>query len=126
MTSTILERVAKQPDGGTGTMPIVYPDGVHDVYLMLGPGVYDIILSWNGRAKVEAFHMWNKNPSERVSVVTLPSETGRKARRGIVRISSEQDQWVYFHSSGAFDANARLAVQVIPANLTLDFEVTTS
>mgnify|MGYP006910542988 CR=1 FL=1 len=126
MAGTIMERVAKQPDNGTGTMPIVYPSDAHNVYLILEPGVYDLIITWDGRAQVEAFHLWNKVMSERVAVVTLDAETSRKQRRGFARVSSEQEQWVYFHSTGALDAGARLAVQVIPASLTLDFEVTTS
>ena len=126
MAGTIMERVAKQPDGGTGTMPIVYPPDVHGVYLELEPGVHDLIIAWDGRAQVEAFHVWNQDMSQRVAVVTLDAETSRKQRRGFARVSSEQEQWVYFRSTGALDAGARLAVQAIPASLTIDFEVTTS
>lgn len=126
MAGTIMERVAKQPDGGTGTMPIVYPPDSHGVYLELEPGVHDLIIAWDGRAQVEAFHVWNKDMSQKVAVVTLDAETTRKQRRGFARVSSEQAQWVYFRSSGELDAGARLAVQAIPASLTIDFEVTTS
>ena len=85
-----------------------------------------MIIAWDGRAKVEAFHVWNKDMSQKVRVVTLDVETSRKQRRGFARVSSEQEQWVYFRSTGALDAGARLAVQAIPASLTIDFEVTTS
>mgnify|MGYP006875369790 CR=1 FL=1 len=121
-----MERVAKQPDGGTGTMPIVYPPDVHGVYLELEPGVHDLIIAWDGRAQVEAFHLWNRDMSQKVVVVTLGAETTRKQRRGFARVSSERPQWVYFRSTRALDAGARLAVQAIPASLTIDFEVTTS
>lgn len=121
-----MERVAKQPDSGIGTMPIVYPPDAHSVYLFLEPGVYDLIISWDGRAQVRAFHLWNRNMSQKVEVVNLGAETVRKQRRGFARVSSEVPQWVYFHSSGVVDAGARLAVQAIPASLTFDFEVTTT
>lgn len=123
MASMILERVAKQPDSGTGTMPIVYPPGVHNVYLDLGAGVYDLIISWNGRARVEAIHMWNREWASKRRVIDIAATDIPRERRGLVRISSEKPQWVYFSATGALDANARLAIQVIPANLTLDFEI---
>lgn len=121
-----MERVAKQPAGGTGTMPIIYPNGVHGVYLQLPPGVFDVIVSWNGRAQIESFHLWNQKITDKVKIMELPSETTRRERRGFARVSSEIDQWVYFSSSGPFEEGARLSAQAIPANLTLDIEVATS
>lgn len=126
MAGQILERVAKQPNGGTGTMPIIYPGGVHSVYLQLPPGVFDVIVSWNGRAQVEAFHLWNTRIAEKVKIMELPSETTRRERRGFARVSSEIEQWVYFSSSGPFEEGARLSAQAIPANLTIDMEVSTT
>lgn len=115
----ILERVAKQPAGGSGTMPIIYPQGVHDVYLELSPGVFDLIVTWPGRARVEAVHLPTQKWENQRLVVDLPAQSVVGERRALARIASEVQQWVFFRSSGPLDANMRLAAQVIPAVIQL-------
>ena len=116
----ILERVAKQPASGSGTMPIVHPPGVHEVYLELPPGVFDLIVTWPGRARVEAIHLPTRKWEVQRRVVDFPAQSEIRERRALCRIASEVTQWVFFRSTGALDENSRLAAQVIPANLTLD------
>lgn len=115
----ILERVAKQSAGGTGTMPIVHPKGVHDVYVYLPPGVFDVIVSWPGRARVEVIHMPDQSFSNVRTVIDLPAQQEVKERRGLARIASETNQQFFFRSSAPLDANTRLSAQVIPATLEL-------
>ena len=115
----ILERVAKQPAGGTGTMPIVHPKGAHDVYVYLPAGVFDVIVTWPGRARVEVIHMLDQSWGMTQAVIDLPEQQEVKERRGLVRIASETNQSFYCRSSGPLDAKARLSAQVIPATLEL-------
>ena len=57
----------------------------------------------------------------------IPESAEYRERRGIVRIASENSgQRFYLQSNGPLDAAARASVQIIPANLTFDFEVTTT
>ena len=115
----ILERVAKQPAGGSGTMPIVYPKGVHNVYVHVPPGVFDVIVTWPGRARVEVVHMSDRTWDTARTVIDLPAQQAVKERRGLVRIASETEQQFFCKSSGPLDANTRLSAQVIPATLEL-------
>lgn len=115
----ILERVAKQPSGGSGTMPIVHPKGVHDVYVYLPAGVFDVIVTWPGRARVEVIHMPDQSFSNTRTVIDLPAQQEVKERRGLARIASETNQQFFFRSSAPLDGNTRLSAQVIPATLEL-------
>lgn len=118
--SLIQERVAKQPDGGTGTMPIVYPPGVHDVYFQMPAGVFDLVVTWPGRARAEVTHMSDRTWDTAHTVITFPAQSEVRERRALYRIASEKPQQVFFRSSGVVDANVRLAAQVIPATLTFE------
>lgn len=118
MASEILERVAKQPDSGTGTMPIVYPSGVHNVYIHMPAGVFDLVVTWPGRAKVEVIHMADRTWDTVRTVFVFPAQSEVRERRALYRVASEKPQQVFFRSSGVVDANVRLAAQVIPASPT--------
>lgn len=100
-------------------MPIVHPKDVHDVYVYLPPGVFDVIVSWPGRARVEVIHMPDKTWDTARAVIDLPAQQEVKERRGITRIASETNQQFFFRSSAPLDANVRLSAQVIPATLEL-------
>lgn len=115
-----MERVAKQPNGGTGTMPFVHPPGVHEVYLQLPAGVFDLVVTWPGRARVEAVHLPTQTWENQRAVIDLPAQSAMRERGALCRIASEKGQWVFFRSSGPLDSAARLAVQVIPATLTFE------
>lgn len=120
MASEILERVAKQPDSGTGTMPIVYPPGVHNVYVHMPAGVFDLVVTWPGRAQVEVTHMPDRTWATAQTVLNFPAQSAVRERRALYRIASENPQQVFFRSSGVVDANVRLAAQVIPATPTFE------
>lgn len=100
-------------------MPLIYPPDSHNVYLQLPPGVFDLIVTWPGRARVEARHLRDGDFATARTVVDLPAQSEMQDRRALCRVASEVRQWVFFRASGAMDENARLAAQVIPATLTL-------
>lgn len=127
MAGKILERVARQKATGQQTMEIVYPEGVNDAYIWLGAGVFDVIITWPGRAAVAVVHNFDGTHTAQHHWVIKENEWHGE-RRGMVRLASEhQGQRFYLQSKGtALDGNLRASVQVIPVDLSFDFEVTTS
>lgn len=129
----IMERVAAQSGAGrTQTMRLVYPTKGSPTYVYLGAGVFDVIVTWGGTAAVNMHHRWDGSTSDQRNHMSLVPEgtstaSDVKQRRGMVRVGSENPgQLVFFTTSGPMDEVARATIQIIPANLTLDMEITTS
>ena len=124
-TPMIMERVAVQSAAGnTQTMKLVYPAGVHDVYVYLGAGVFDVIVTWGGSAALTVHHRWDGSWASLRNHPLIPEGTGSRAavvqRRGMVRVGSEHaGQSLYFSTSGALDETARATIQIIPASFAL-------
>lgn len=126
MAGQMMERVAKQRTAGSQTMDLVFPTTEHNVYVFLGAGVFDVIVTWSGRPAIAVVHQLDGTSVFHNWVIKESTFHGE--RRGMVRLSSESpNQRFYLQSSGSvLESNLRCSVQVIPANLTFDFEVTTS
>lgn len=101
-------------------MPIIHPPGSHSVYVRLPAGVFDLVVTWPGRARVEVVHLRDTTFNSARTVIDFAGQASVVERRALARVASETPQWVFFRSSGVLDSNARLSVQVIPANLTVE------
>lgn len=126
----MMERIAVQSAAGTSqTMKLVYPTKGSPTYVYLGQGAFDVIVTWGGSASLMVHHRWDGSTASQRNhpiVGEAPSTAaGVVQRRGIVRVGSEHGgQSIFFTTTGALDSTARATVQIIPASLTLDFEIT--
>lgn len=119
MSGQIMERVAKQRSTGQQTMDLVYPTSEHQVYVNLGAGVFDVIVTWSGRPAIAVVHQLDGSSVFHNWVIK--ESTVHAERRGMVRLSSESpNQRFYLQSNGSvLETNLRCSVQVIPANITI-------
>lgn len=129
MTSPIgiQQIVAKQPPGGSGSLIYTYPEGYAGKdYLNLGPGVFDVIVTWDGQARVSFIHRPTGNSSGQRIYSLIPTSEEVVQRRGIVRVGSESaSQAIVIQSWGAADLSARATIQIIPAVVEFDLTATT-
>lgn len=101
-------------------MPIIHPPGSHSVYVQLPAGVFDLVVTWPGRARVEVVHLRDTTFATARTVIDFAVQASPVERRALARVASETSQWVFFRSSGPLDPNARLSVQVIPATVVFE------
>lgn len=129
MAGQMMERVAVQSAAGTTqTMKLVYPTKGSPTYVYLGQGVYDVIVTWGGAAALTVHHRWDGSSASQRNHTLIPEEqssaSGVAQRRGMVRVGSEHaSQSIFFTTTGDLDSTARATVQIIPANFTVDFEI---
>ena len=125
-----MERVAIQSAAGASqTMKLVYPTKGSPTYVYLGAGAYDVIITWGGAAALSVHHRWDGSTASQRNHNVIPSGASTRAdvkeRRGMLRVGSEHGgQSLFLTTSGALDETARATVQIIPANFTMDFEIT--
>ena len=106
------EYVLKQPDTGTGTCQLVYPQN-GGVYIGLGVGVHMVHVAWSGKSNINIHHQPD-GTIERVSMpAQIPPSNTVVQRSKVVQLGSENPaNRLYLQSGGALEPGMRIAVTV--------------
>lgn len=118
----IMELVAKQPSGGAGSLAFTYPlKQAGKDSLSLGAGVYDVIVTWGGKARLNVIHRFDGQAAGQRIHQLIPPADSQVQRRGMIRVGSESPaQTIVLQTWGEEDTSARATVQIIRANLELN------
>lgn len=118
----IMELVAKQPSGGSGSLAFTYPPAqAGKDALSLGAGVYDVIVTWDGKARLNIIHRFDGQAAGQRIQQLIPAADSQVQRRGMMRFGSESPaQTIVLQTWGEEDTSARATVQIIRANLELN------